>query len=914
MSWPSDNLPIKMWIFPGADPEASPGTWPAPVDISADVRPGVTITDGRGSEDADLETGTLQAVLDNGTLNGAVAGRYTLNNPLSPYYPDLRRNTPVMTGMALATDTFARTESTVWGTPSTVNFSGVTWSVVSAAAYSVGSGAGKHSHAAPSDNLLYVATLGEGNAYQTYGTATVSVDTVTTGGDFFITVFARRTDNNNYYLLEARFKPAGVLEAGITRCLDAAFVTVATGAVTGTYSANTQVNMEWLVAGNTLCLRVWRTADAKPAAWTVSYQDSKVVLGSKNGLGFWRKTAVTNPGTIIASVHDYSLSHIEYTGFIDNLIPQWDTTLNNKSASLRATGVLDLVRASDRGNKVVQSPLLRQLASYVSTLYLPLEDESGATRPANQSGAGVGGYFDDITAGVTSDLPGAARVAKFNSAESRIRGYPRQDLSKGTGFSCIWLMKFDALPSTATDLLVIATNTTATADRWVIRFDGASISTRAFRAATMVDIVPASPVLYGLDPLEWFAVEVKLTVSGGTTTWRTAWTQVGQNGYNFDTNTYASSTIPYVTSTDFRGSTESVGLELSHHWVGLNTIPFISQTFVNVWAGYDGELSTARWERMLAEASIQGYAEETTSAKAVGAQEISSTLDVLKSVETAEGGRMYEAGWGLALRPLANRYSRAVTLELGMQDGSLAAPPAPSGDRQGMVNDVTASQPGGSQGVRISDEDHVLLEGRIEQAPSFNVSDFDQLAHHAGWRVFLGTRPGYRWPSIPFNLAKNQDLVATWRGRLPGARLQLTDAPDELAGQEPDVTVEGTTTVWNGRHWTVDANCSPAGPWEVAGFDTIRFDTNGSELDAAVTISATSFPVEVTSGQAWTQVAGDFPLDIVVNGEVITISAIGAPSSGVQTFTVSARAVNGVARAHAAGSAVTLAEPMYFAL
>jgi outer membrane lipoprotein-sorting protein len=60
------------------------------------------------------------------------------------------------------------------------------------------------------------------------------------------------------------------------------------------------------------------------------------------------------------------------------------------------------------------------------------------------------------------------------------------------------------------------------------------------------------------------------------------------------------------------------------------------------------------------------------------------------------------------------------------------------------------------------------------------------------------------------------------------------------------------------------------------------------------------------SGISWTHADGDYA--ILINGEKMTVTNV----SG-NTLTVT-RAVNGVSKTHANGSAVTLADPCYYGL
>ena len=62
----------------------------------------------------------------------------------------------------------------------------------------------------------------------------------------------------------------------------------------------------------------------------------------------------------------------------------------------------------------------------------------------------------------------------------------------------------------------------------------------------------------------------------------------------------------------------------------------------------------------------------------------------------------------------------------------------------------------------------------------------------------------------------------------------------------------------------------------------------------------------------WTTDGAEFPLDIMIAGERITLSGISGATSP-QTFTASARAVNGVEKAHTAGSEVHIFDVVHLA-
>lgn len=89
-----------------------------------------------------------------------------------------------------------------------------------------------------------------------------------------------------------------------------------------------------------------------------------------------------------------------------------------------------------------------------------------------------------------------------------------------------------------------------------------------------------------------------------------------------------------------------------------------------------------------------------------------------------------------------------------------------------------------------------------------------------------------------------------------------------------------------------------------------RLEDDGTSLLASdLTAVATSIPV---SDAQWTTAAGDYPLDLLIGGELVT--ATGISTAGTQTFTGVTRSVNGVAKAHAAGTPVRVARAMRLSL
>jgi hypothetical protein len=91
-----------------------------------------------------------------------------------------------------------------------------------------------------------------------------------------------------------------------------------------------------------------------------------------------------------------------------------------------------------------------------------------------------------------------------------------------------------------------------------------------------------------------------------------------------------------------------------------------------------------------------------------------------------------------------------------------------------------------------------------------------------------------------------------------------------------------------------------------------RLDSGGSQLAADALATDTSLLVTTTSGPLWTTSAADWPFDVRIAGEQITVTAVSG-ASNPQTFTVT-RSVNGVVKPLPIGADVRLNQPMTLSL
>jgi hypothetical protein len=210
----------------------------------------------------------------------------------------------------------------------------------------------------------------------------------------------------------------------------------------------------------------------------------------------------------------------------------------------------------------------------------------------------------------------------------------------------------------------------------------------------------------------------------------------------------------------------------------------------------------------------------------------------------------------------------------------------PTEDDQATRNDVTRSRPSGSSARATLDTGTLsaaappLGVGRYTDSSSVNVHTDDQLPDQAAWWLHLGTWDEARYPSVTVNLAAAGRLIDQATAVDIGDRLTIGNPPVWVAPGVIDLIAEGYTETIGWADWTITYNCTPAGPWSVAVSDDPvlgRADTDGSQLAASVTATATTLSVAVTAGPLWTTDPAEYPFDLRVGGEVVTARAAGTP-------------------------------------
>jgi hypothetical protein len=347
-------------------------------------------------------------------------------------------------------------------------------------------------------------------------------------------------------------------------------------------------------------------------------------------------------------------------------------------------------------------------------------------------------------------------------------------------------------------------------------------------------------------------------------------------------------------------------------------------------------VSSGRFLRLCQEQNVQGAVISATGiyagdATTMGYQLDDTFINLVQGPATSSGGLLFEARdqAALVLRERGSLYNQSAQITLDYAQHQLSAQPVPVDDDAFTRNNVTVTRIGGSSSIQA------LTSGALSiQAPPNGVGDYptnydlslgaDSLvADAAGWRLHLGTVDEPRYPQISINLRHstftgNLDLMNAAFTVDIGDRLVVNNPPAWLPPDPISQIVQGYSETIGRFEHDITFNCSPEDPYRVAVLgDTLlsQVDTDGSTLSQTYPLGTeTTIKVATTTSTSplWTTAAGDFPFDINVGGERMTVTNITGGSSP-QTFTVT-RSVNGVVKAQTSGTDVRLFQPAILSL
>lgn len=590
-----------------------------------------------------------------------------------------------------------------------------------------------------------------------------------------------------------------------------------------------------------------------------------------------------------------------FVGEVSSWPVRWEDKFN-VVVNVEASGI---TRRMSQGVSPTRSPMYREFTNASRTgivAYWPMEDEAEATEfasafnghPAMRApAAGV------TPAAYTSWVASAALPTyTFGTSSVRLPAYT------ATGFISTRL--FVAVPAggvTGTDRLFSFT-TTGTARTWSVFISTTgSLDLRAYDADG-VQILATGFLTFAVNGVQR-VLGVELTQNGANIDYTLMTFVMGATDV---TVTSTSGTLAGYTcgaATEVRiGQSGLLNGTAAGHMTVASSLTAYGAT-AGAMVGWNGEITTARLYRLGME-ELTGCFAASISEEQMGVQGQLSVLELMREAEAADEGVLFESRDlypVLRFRDHVSLYNQQPAMVLDYTGGDgLVTPLEPTDDDQPVRNDRTVQRTGGSSTRRTLDTGALSTlappngVGRYDDSQTRNVYADSQTSDHAGWLLHLGTWDETRYPVVRIMLANALHMVEDAATVDIGDRFHIENPPTWLPPDTIDLLTQGYSEVVDQFEWTIDFNCSPAGPWDVtwAGDDDTAtsyrefawLDTGGSVLAEALTSTETDVDVFTTSGNLWTPYVRDTPFDWRVAGEVMTVTAPHGLINGNPFFTV----------------------------
>lgn len=645
----------------------------------------------------------------------------------------------------------------------------------------------------------------------------------------------------------------------------------------------------------------------------------------------WADTCAT-PNTWTLTTDGYTRitsDRVRFVGELSSLPQAWDITGKDVTVPVTASG---LIRRLTQGASPLDSPMYRNFNQYSPAGYWPLEDNAGATQASTPVDGAPAAVATAVTFGTfDAGLPGAAAVAQFQDATSRIQFTCPRVTSTGTISWVFYLRLTGSLPPASK---VIATLfTTGSAAQVRVALSPTTWDTTLLDASGGT-LATGSTGVTGIDPTQgWVGYNLLLQTSGSDMTYSIRWDAISTFGGGVGPTTVTGAKVGVPTG----GYTNSVAdaayfnAKTAQWFMSTSNLDLSSDAFRKASSAWINETAGARLQRLaLEQAEPIELTGMLADSEPMGAQLIDTFMANVYDCVDTDGGILGECRDLLSLSyRTRTSLERRSDITLDYSASHFSDVPLPVEDDQAFTNDVTVSRPGGSSARAQRTDGQTSVSsppdgvGRYATAVSRNAASDSRLSSIAGWMMIVGSWDDARYPVLPIGLHRSEiqnsaTLTAQIMGLELGDTAVLTNLPSWLPPDQVPEIVQGYTETLDKFLWSMSINATPAGAYTVPmlGSDSSppRADATSHTIGGVgLTTNGASVTLVTPAGSAvWvdsTNYPAEFPFAIKVAGEVMTMTAISGTSSP-QTGTVT-RSVNGVVKTHSSGELVRLAAPFY---
>lgn len=593
----------------------------------------------------------------------------------------------------------------------------------------------------------------------------------------------------------------------------------------------------------------------------------------------------------------------------------------------------DIIRRITQGETAVSSPMQRYISRFTTkTQWQALEtgvSTSGTTGTAGSAIGGPAARYNDLSFGAEDEIPGTAGAATFNSAASYISAYAKGS-ANATYQSIMFSFVFPTTPGS--EIQMVSLGSTGTIRRWTISCTATTFVLRGFDAVGTEVGNQATTFGTGVSPARWLLMRLQTHVVGSFIIAELAWCQVQDSAVWGSTSTtqFPGTTGGRFTGYNFAADAGLNGYKVSQIMLAQEEIPATDYDFYNAAGAYDGEYAALRALRTATSAGVplilSGLASDTTR---MGPEPRSTSVAIMEECAKVDGGFLTTRRDAPAFHFISRNYlldqnPLALNHALKPFSGTLD----PTDDDATLRNAVTITSPAGQTGTSLvtagpKGSDTV---GRYDS--SYQLNGFEGVVTYlAQYATYLGTWDEIRLPQFAVQLARrafasDATLTAGVRALEIGSAVRIDNPPTWFPPDSLELMVRGYRETMSNFVHDIAASAQNYGPFRHTNDLSAEADVprraagTNSSLNAGITSTATSMVVKTPTGALWGTTAakpGNFPINVMVGGEVITVSGITSATSP-QTFAISARSVNGVVKAHLADDPVQVADRFYAAL
>lgn len=914
MVFPQTVLPLHV--------DLNVGGW---TDITTDNmrRAGVNITRGRSDEGASVDRSTASMEIDNRT------GKYSPRNPTGTYYGLIGRNTPIRVSVEKPTSAL-RLDGTAGGQITTPDAAAldITGDIdiridLTSGNWRRGSDlAGKYETTGDQRSwAFFLASSNSGTlsfSWSSTGTLATTLTRSSTvpvpaphNGRQALRVTIDVNDGSGNHIVT--FYYADNMDSTWTQLGDP----VTTAGTTSIFSSSGIVELGDVVDLANLAL-IGEIHEFKIlngiAGSEVANPDFSIQTHDDNSFADAAGRTWTVQSTAQISNRSY-----RFHGEVSSWPQKWDITEEDASVPLEASGIMQrLSQGASVDGSAMYRASLRDTLNLVA--YWPLEDVAGAqSAAAGLSTHGPMSYTGSPEFATYEGFKSSLPIMTLNGA-SFTGGVPTYTV----GNESQWHFLMNVPAAGAEDGQVIFMwYTTGTTRRWEIFYGtGGTLGLRAFDSGG-TQLFTTGGVAFVVNGLN-LLIAVELTQDGADIDYALATLEPGDSSGLTTSGTLAANTVGKVGQFTISPGGGIDGISIGHLTFQNDvTSLFELGDQLDAWKG---ERAGRRIERLCAEEGIEFRAVgDIDDTEFMGYQTIGPLLDLIRQAADSDIGMLYEPRdvLGLGYRTRTSLYNQAVRVTIDHDTYDLATPLSPVDDDQRTRNDVTVQRDGGSSARAVLESGALSVQqppngvGRYDTSETVGVEYDAQLFDQASWRLHIGTVDEARYPQIHINLARSAitaDVTLTDNLRLAevGDRLIVQNPPSQMPPEDITQIIQGYSESLNNFEFDIEFNCSPESPYqEVAIYGNStdegpdRYQPEDTVTNEALDTTETGVDITTPTGPLWTTDADEPPFDIMIGGEQMTVTVVGAAAGTVQTLTVT-RSVNGVVKSHSTGALVNL--------